>query len=188
MEKFTKYQNNQNNNLQSNDLYKGKSITLVGFDGWEMADERDLVLVLPYMIDRNSILLRSEYIPTYRLRTLRDKNADREFYITSICGTIESGETPEKTIRRELYEEAGIVLSSVKNIEIEDGVHLSKGNLSKLYFSVIEIRDGEYKQTIAKGDGSKEENISKTIEIPVKDLEQLVVSDLQTKYLLSLSE
>jgi 8-oxo-dGTP pyrophosphatase MutT (NUDIX family) len=37
-----------------------------------------------------------------------------------ISGGNEEGETPDKAIRRELYEEAGIVLSSLKELDIEE--------------------------------------------------------------------
>jgi 8-oxo-dGTP pyrophosphatase MutT (NUDIX family) len=186
MKKFSKHQKIENDLPKSQQLYKGNKISIVNFDEWEMADESDMIIVLPYMKDRDTVLLRSEYIPTYRHRNLRDKAGDRRDYLTVICGTMEPGEKPEQTIRRELYEEAGVVLSSVKNIEIEDSVFLNKGNMAKFHCCLIEIGEGEYKQTIAPGDGSKAETLSKTIEIPAKDINQLVPSDLATKHLLLL--
>jgi 8-oxo-dGTP pyrophosphatase MutT (NUDIX family) len=186
MEKFSKHQKKQEDLPQSTQLYKGNTISVIGFDEWEMADESDMVIILPYMKDRETILLRSEYIPTYRNRSLRDNLGDKKDFLTVICGTMEEGEKPEQTIRRELYEEAGVVLSSVKKLEIEDSVFLNKGNMAKFHICLVEIGDGEYKQTIAPGDGSKAETLSKTIEIKAKDVKELVPADLATKHLLLL--
>lgn len=185
MEKFSKYQKREDNKPLSNELFKGKTLSIVNYDGWEMTHESDMVIILPYMKDKKSLLLRSEYVPTYRYRHNKDNNKDHQQFLTCVCGTMENGETPEQTIRRELYEEAGIILSSVKSLDIEDGVHLSKGNLAKYYCCIIEIGNGEYKQTIAPGDGSKAETLSRTIEIPVKDIDELIPTDIATKYLLT---
>ena len=184
--KFTKYQKQESLLPKSKELYKGNVISIRSYDGWEMADESDMVLVLPYLKDRNTILLRNEYIPTYRYRTLKDENKDIQNYLTVICGTMEEGESPEQTIRRELYEEAGIVLSSVKNIEIDHTVHLNKGNCAKFHCCLIEISDAEYKQTLAPGDGSKAEKLSKTIEISVDNIDELIPYDIATSNMLLL--
>jgi 8-oxo-dGTP pyrophosphatase MutT (NUDIX family) len=180
MEKFTKYQKN-NIEIKPELKYDGY-IKILKFKDYEIADETDMVIILPYLIEKEFILLRIEPIPTYEL-SFPEAKTDK--FITVISGTMEKGETPEKTIKRELYEEAGIVLSSVKNLNIEEPVAVSKGNKAKYYCCFLELNEGEYKQTIAPGDGSISEKNSKTISVPIKDIDNLNTYDLITRYMLT---
>lgn len=184
MEKFTKFQKKGYNLPKAEYLYKGNIMNIIKFDNWEMIEESDMVLILPYIIEKEVILLRKEYIPTYKYRELKN-NKNIDYFLTPICGTLEKGENPEKTVKRELYEEAGIILSDVKDINIENSFHLSKGNTAKFFPAFLNIREGEYKEVIAPGDGSKEEKISKTIQIPLKDIDNIIYKDIATAYLLN---
>jgi 8-oxo-dGTP pyrophosphatase MutT (NUDIX family) len=180
MEKFTKHQKN-NQELKPELKYDGY-LKILSYKDGEMVDQPDMVIILPYLKDSDSILIRVEPIPSHEL-AFPEANTDK--FITIISGTMEEGETPEQTVRRELYEEAGIVLSSVKNLNIETPVALSKGNKAKYYCCYIELGKSEYKQTVAPGDGTNSENNSRTISIPVKDIEQLNTYDLITRYMLT---
>lgn len=180
MEKFTKYQKNKEE-IKPELKYDGY-IKILKYKNHEIVDESNMVIILPYLKEKESILLRIEPIPTYELSFPEVKTNK---FITVISGTMEKGETPEKTIKRELYEEAGIVLSSVKNLNIEEPVSVSKGNKAKYYCCFLELSEGEYKQTIAPGDGTESEENSKTISVPIKDIDNLNTYDLITKYMLT---
>ena len=41
-------------------------LKIIGYKDYEFVKEDDVVVVLPYLVDEASILLRSEYIPTYQ--------------------------------------------------------------------------------------------------------------------------
>lgn len=180
MEKFTKYQK-RDNSIQPEVKYDGY-INIISYKDYEIAKESDCVIILPYMISNDSILLRREPVPTYEL-SFPEAKTDK--FLTVISGTMEEGESPEQTIRRELYEEAGIILSSVKSIEVSDPVCMSKGNMAKYHCCFIDISDGEYKQTYAPGDGTESEKNSQTIKIKIDDIDQLKTYDLITEYMLT---
>lgn len=188
MEKFTRYQKKKKELPPSKVAFQGKVKNIIKFDDWEITTEKDRIIVLPYLKDRETILLRHEYIPTFRYRTMMDYKEDKSdgYFLTLISGNIEEGETAEKTLKREIYEESGIVLSSVKQIELEEPLFNDKGNTSKINICLLPLNEGEYRQTIAPGDGSKSEYLSKIVEIPLKDIEHLQCHDLTTKHLLLL--
>ena len=87
---------------KQNILYKDDHIKLVKYEDWSILDNRDCVMCIPYIIETNEIVLRHEYIPTYKF------SDGQEYHITVVAGGIENGETPEVSVLRELEEELGL--------------------------------------------------------------------------------
>src|ERR1035437_9652416 len=104
MEKFTKLKdkNEISNGDKEKVLYSGETLKVIEFENRPMIKEKDTVICIPYLIDTNQIILRYEYIPTF-------KYVDgQEYHVTLVGGGVEIGESPDKAILRELEEEAGI--------------------------------------------------------------------------------
>ena len=167
------------------EVYTGDHISVLKYKNYELVKERDSVIILPYLVDEGKVILRQEMIPTYeyRLRNSNDYKNVRQF-ITCVAGMIDKGESPVAAIRRELYEESGIVLSSMFDINVEQPVFMNKGNAGFMYPVILEIRYNDYKQAPAPGDGSIIEKNSRSIEISIGDLDDLRIHDLQTLYLI----
>ena len=84
-----------------NVLYSDDHLKLIQFEDWSIIKEPDYVVCIIYLIEMNQIIIRQEYIPTF-------KYVDgQEYHITVISGSIEVGETPQTAILREIEEEAG---------------------------------------------------------------------------------
>jgi len=182
MEKFTKYSKNLPIEEESEIIFKDR-FDVIKYRDWSIIDESDMITVIPYFKDEGFVLLRSEWIPTYQLK-YKDVYKGVENFITVISGTIEEGESPEQALRRELYEEAGIVLSNVKELDIGRPLHVSKGNLNVYYPCLLELNYNDYKQTKAPGDGSKSETKSQTIKVSIADLDQIQPFDLISAHLI----
>ena len=187
MQKFTNYskevQKKETDEL--NKPYEGEMLSIINHDGWDIKDEPDKVIILPILKDEGFILLRSEYIPTYQLK-YKDVKGFRNVtnYITCISGIMEENESASNCIRRELYEEAGIVLSNVKQLDIDKSLHVDKGNLSRYHICILELNAGDYKTTKPPTDGSKAEKLSRTIKISLGDVDEIKTWDLITDYVL----
>jgi 8-oxo-dGTP pyrophosphatase MutT (NUDIX family) len=188
MDKFSNIQKGMKKEMDSTEklLYKGDVLSIIGYKDWEFVKEGDMVVVLPYLRDEANIILRHEWIPTYQYH-YKDHNDFKRVthFLTVLTGTVEPGETLQNTIRRELYEEAGIVLSNVYEIEINKHLFLSKGNTSQYHTCIVELRYNDFRLTAPKGDGSYGEKISNSVKISLGDLDDIRTHDLITEYMLT---
>ena len=179
MDKFSKIkpksvdQSDDDNVLFSNDHLK-----IVQFEDWSIIKEPDYVVCVIYLIEMNQIILRHEYIPTF-------KYVDgQEYYITVVSGSIEVGESPQTAILREIEEEAGLVLSPDIKIEFMNPVYISKSHPSKYHPAIVTLTERDYHEIIAKGDGSKAEELSKCVKIDIKYINSIMPSDLITEFMM----
>jgi len=179
MDKFSKLEKKKPKKAEAEELFDGGYLKIVKKDNWTFLTESDNACVLPILLDENKILVRMEVVTPFKYR---DKN---DYHLTCISGTIEEGETPEQCIKRELEEEAGIVLRSNVVIEVYDALYKSKTQSSKFHLCVLPLNSYSYDEVIAKGDGSKEEAISKTVEVNIDNIDQLNPSDVVTALLIS---
>jgi len=188
MDKFSKIQKGKKKEMDSGEktLYKDDVLNIVGYKDWEFVKEGDMVAVLPYLRDESNIILRHEWVPTYQYH-YKDNNDYKRVthFLTTLTGTVEPGESLENCVRREMYEEAGIVLSNVYSVEMEKHLFLSKGNVAQYHTCIVELRYNDFRLTAPKGDGSHGEAISNSVKISLGDIDELRTHDLITEYMLT---
>lgn len=187
MEKFTKVKKSQEAQVQKDKdsvVYDGY-LKVISEDGWEYVVEKDCVVCLIYMKDEGCVLMRSEPVPPWSFKYKNNVQKLSGKFLTVVSGTIEEGETPQQTLRRELYEEAGIVLNEFYQFDIEEPVFMSKGNSARYYPCLLPLEYNQYKLVTAPGDGSKTEKLSKTVKVSTADLDQIKINDLISRYLIS---
>ncbi len=180
MEKFSKIRpKNEFNEPDEEVVYQDEKLKVVKFENWSVIKEKDCIVCIPYLIESNQMILRYEYIPTF-------KYVDgQEYHATLVCGGIEIGETPKMALLRELEEEAGIVLREDFTIEEElKPLFISKGHTNKYYPFILPLNERDYHEVIAKGDGSEEESKSKSVKVDIKYINSVNSSDLITDYML----
>ena len=85
---------------------------------------------------------------------------------------------------RELEEEAGIVLREDFQLEDMRPLFINKAVANKYYPYLIPLNERDYHEVVAKGDGSKEEEMSKSVKVDIKFIDSLNPSDLITDYML----
>ena len=179
MEKFTKLRPKTEFTEDKEDiLFSNKYMKVINYEDWTVIKESDFVVCIPYLIDSNQMILRHEYIPTFKMVD------GQEFHITVLSGGIEKGETPERAILRELEEEAGIVVEPDFKVEFMKPLFISKGNASKYYPCIIQLTERQYHEVIAKGDGSEAEKKSQSVKVDVKYLNSVNASDVITEYMI----
>jgi len=187
MEKFTKVkktQIQQAQQAQDNIVYDG-FIKVIKEDDWEFVEDSDSIVCLIYVKDEGFLLMRSEPVPPWQYKNKNNVQKLSGHYLTLVSGSIEDGETPQKCLRRELYEEAGIVLNEFYNFDIEGPFFMTKGGTCQYYTCLLELNYNDYKMVTAPGDGTKDENISKTIKISLGDIDEIRMNDMISQYLVT---
>ena len=186
MDTFTKLQKNINNKKpDSSIVYKGDYMEIVNKDGWDFVNEKDMVIILPYIKDEGYFLLHYEPIPPYQFKYINTPHADKTHFITVISGGVEKGENIVETIRRELIEEAGLIISQFYEFHIEGPYFVSKGNCAQYHTCLMELNFNDYKQVMAITDGSKEEKDSKVIKVSLGNIDDIIISDCVTELMIT---
>jgi hypothetical protein len=153
-------------------------ISIINYKDWSVIKESDFVVCIIYLIEENQFILRNEYIPTFEYVDGQD------YHMTVLSGTMKQGESPEKSLLREIEEEAGIVIRPDFKIEFMKPLFLSKGHSSKYHPALITLTERDYHEVMAKGDGSKVEKMSQTVKLDLKYIKSVNSSDLITDYML----
>jgi 8-oxo-dGTP pyrophosphatase MutT (NUDIX family) len=175
MEKFSMFSQKFNAATDEDYVWQGDYLKIKNIEGWDVVVENDCVLILPYLIDTDEIILRKEVIPPFKFKTGQD------FFLTGISGTIENNESVEETLFRELQEEAGIKLNTgYKQFKKWSETFFNKGNTAKCHIYYVPLYNYDYITVMAKGDGSEEEAKSTAVRVNIKYLNNLKPSDLAT--------
>jgi len=185
MEKFTQIKDNPIIPTEEV-LFKGNHLDIIKYKDTEILQIGDKIAILPYFRDEANFLMRLEYTPAYQYKNI-DKQNLRNItnYLTTITGAMKEGETPEQTIRRELYEEGGIILNNMYNFEVEGPFFVQKYSTGQIWICLLELPVNSYRQIKPPTDGSEHEKLSKCIRVSVGDINQIVNNDLISKYLIT---
>jgi len=164
-------------------LFSGKWISIVSpvNEEYESVHEKDIIIVLP-IIEKNGKKLygiRYEHCPPYYLKDNKVRN-----YYTVLSGKIEEGEEPSKTVVRELEEESGVKALVFELKNIAENIPICKSTDMRAYVYVMRI--SEYERVEAIGDGTKSEELSKTVWVSEENLHKLDKIDNKDFLLVSL--
>ncbi len=180
MDKFSKIvKKKEPKQIEEPIIFEDEHMKIVKYEDWVVVEEPSVVACLPFLIEYNQIILRKEYIPTFKRATGDD------YFLTCVAGKIEEGESISESIRRELEEEAGIVLIDSYKFEFNKPLFACKSTTAQFNFCLVPITENEYHEVTPKGDGTKNESISKAVKIDIKYINSLLPSDLITELLLS---
>lgn len=179
MEKFSKLRPKSDLYLDKDDtVYSKGDMSIVEYEDWTILKSPDYIICIPILIESNQIVLRYEYIPTFKYVDGQD------YHVTLVAGRIEAGEFPINALFRELEEEAGIVVREDYQPEDLKPLFSGKGLTSKAYPYILPLHERDYHEVVARGDGSKAEEMSKSVKVDIRHIDAINTSDLVTEFML----
>lgn len=180
MEKFSKIKQKKEKEGKrelNSILFEDEHLKVKDYEGWTIIEEPDCIVCVPILMDSNQVILREEYIPTYK------KRIGNDMFITVLSGTVDKGESPQETLRRELKEEAGIILRDNYPISF-DRYFMTKSNNAYYHTCLLLLYLNDFKETYASGDGSKAERLSKSVKVDFNNLNAIITNDTITELML----
>lgn len=151
-------------------LYKGEYVDLISpiENPYECLHEKDNVIILP-VID-NKIGIRYEFCPPYFIKEKKERN-----YYTVMSGGKEEREDIKDTSLRELREESGIVVKKAKLYRLYENIGFVKN--TDMRSSLVLLIISEYEREEARGDGTENEERSKTLWVTLEELKEILKKD-----------
>lgn len=169
-------------------VYDGKYLKVIdNGSGKEWVKSHDKIFVLPYLMYEASVIMNHEQIPSFSHRYNGSSVAVDSYYLTAVGGSIDGDENPISAMKRELAEEAGLILSDMKDFDVEGPYFPCKESGDRYYLCVMKLNPGEYKFVSTHKDGSGADgNASKPVKVSIGDLNDIIVHDMITKQLIDL--
>ena len=156
-------------------------LKVIDYKGYEIVQEKDMVICIPFLLEEKKLILRYEPIPTFQL-----DNRNTALFLTSMSESVEEGETPLETLKRGLIEELGIELGDYINPIIEPPLYVSKGCSAKYHVCILPLLTTDVNYVRPTTDGSEHEKEAKNVKVDMYSLDQLKINDTITQFALNL--
>lgn len=179
MEKFSRLGRKSAATSKKDDvLFSNEYVKVIDFEDYTTVVQKDCAICVPVLVERNQVVVRQEYIPSYKYKT------GQEYHLSFVGGGIEEGETPEEALLRELQEEAGIVLRDNFKVDFERPLFVGKVSSNRYHIAILFLTENDYHEVRPTTDGTKFEKMSQAVKIDMKYIDSLVSSDLITEYMI----
>lgn len=164
--------------IKSKIIFDADHLKVIDINGHQAIQEKDILVCIPYLKEKNSILLKYKNVPTYEY-----VRPEISKYITALNKSIET--SPEQTLRECLKDEFGIVLDDKYSPEILTPIFINEGSTSRYHICILPLMNIDYDQTNPTETDKmimKENNVI----IDSAELGNLVIYDIITRYSLDL--
>lgn len=161
--------------IQIETLWKGKYASVISPKkkelNYECLHEPNIIGTLPILEYNNKkyVIIRKEFCPPYMIK---DVDGETEpLYYTIITGKIEKDEPILNAFEREMEEETGVKIKDYDIIHQLDEIPVCKSTDMRMSLFIIEIKS--YDLNKATGDGTLNEELSKSVLFPIEDIDKL---------------
>lgn len=158
-------------------LFESEHIKVLDIWGYKAIQENDMVVCLPYLVEKNTILLKYEDISSYEyIEPLYEK------WVVTMSHIINTDEEPIDALKKGLLEEFGIELKDNITPEILQPIFITKGNTARYHICILPLMEHNYEQLEA----TEDKGISQLVGLSIKDINNVIIYDMITRYCLEL--
>lgn len=162
------------NKVKSEVLFEKNNFKLLDVQGTTAFQQKDMVICIPYLSERNIILMRYENVAPFEL--IRPEISK---YITAMSTAIDT--TPEEALKKGLEENFGIVLDEKKKFEILQPIFIDKHNTARYHICILPLMSYDYEQ-VRKNEVVAMEMKDNNVLINSNELNNYIVYDLISRY------
>lgn len=169
-------------NLQKKEakvMFDAGHLQVIDINGYQAIQENDMVVCIPYLVEKNQILLRYENVPVFEL-----VNPVINKYVTVMSTVIDKNESPSDALNRGLLNQFGLKLKDF-NPEIVAPIFLNKGNTSRYHICILPLMDHNFEQ-IEPTEVQKLQMSNSNISINIMEINNIIIYDLISRYTLDI--
>lgn len=161
-------------------IFDAGSTQILNINDETVLQQNSKVICIPYLIEKNSILLRYEKIKAFnQIRPEIDK------YITVMLSDITEDKSPLETLKTALISMYGIELSTDCKPEFLAPIFLAKDSTALYNICILPLMEYHYTQIIPSE--LEEMKMKETnIILNTSDLNNIIIYDLVTRYTIDL--
>lgn len=160
-------------------IFDNDDIKIIGDGDNNSILQKDKIYILPYLLYNNCILLKEVEIKTFKTRLKNDSRYVNVNKFVKVFDTeVKDNENLNDACRRLLYNDMGILLSSMVDINFETPLFFDDKNTAMNYLVLLKLNDSQYQTTM------KEKNDMVIKSLNLIDIDIFIPIDIQTKYLI----
>ena len=166
------------NKVKPKDMYDAGQLKVIDVAGSIAVQEPDVVVCIPYLTEKNSILLKYENVPAFEL-----VKPEIDKYVNAVAISIDNGETPKDALRRGLLAEFGLQLKDAHSPEILTPIFIKKNNTSRYHVCILPLMSYDYEQVQPNDELTMK---SSNLVLNINELSNVIIYDLITRYAIDL--
>jgi hypothetical protein len=164
--------------------YKNDDFSIIDYNENDIMISKDELVILPYLKDDGFVLMKYQSIPAFSYK-YKDTYSNSEYFLSCIRSFIDSKENTIQNVRKILYEETGLVLSTNVTIEVDKVLFKNNLNVGQYHFCLLNLSYNDYKQaSLRTNDIISDPNKIRVVKISLGDLDEIKSYDLVTDYMI----
>jgi hypothetical protein len=156
-------------------LFETPSIKVLDVNGKTVTQSSDVVICLPYLVERASLLFR--YMPENAFSLV---NPTIDKYVTALNVIVQDGETPVEAVKSGLKYVYGIELKNFAP-EIQPAMFVAPGSATRYHVCIMPLMNHNFEQ-IQPEESMKLQMMNSNVIFQTNELSNLIIYDIMTKY------
>jgi len=161
-------------------IFDAETFKVSNVYGNNIIDEKDQIIVLPYLKELNNILLKYQSIPAYET-----KQPEIDKYAQALTCKVNSEYTINENIKRACINDFGIKIDDNFQLDVLSPIFLYPNSNVRFYICILPLMEYDYEQVLPEED-KKQLMKSKNISVNINELNNVIFYELISRYVIDL--